>query len=174
MFNKKYRLGLRAIKTAISVMLCMIVAFFLKNSDGFFSSTATVICMQQTTDKSFDAGVHRLLGTVTGGVLGYIALVLLENFKGMQSIINIVLAPLFVLFMIYLSNTMNYKASTQIGCVVLLSLISNQERSFSDAFFHMIERILDTSMGIVIAVLVNKLVFSYKKLDPKSEPKAKD
>jgi uncharacterized membrane protein YgaE (UPF0421/DUF939 family) len=142
-------------------MLCLAISFVLGRPDGFFSSTAAIICMQQTTDKTFDTGIHRLLGTAVGGTLGYISLIILQNFTDTQNVINVFLAPFLILFMIYFSNVINHKASAQIGCIVLLGLLVDRDRSSLDAFFRVINRILDTSMGIVIAVLINKFVFPF-------------
>lgn len=143
-------------------MLCLFFCFLLKREDGFFASIASVICMQQTPDESFNIGKHRFLGTLTGGILGYFSFVFLQNFGIYSNIINIIFTPLIILFMIYFLNIVNKKSSSQIGCVVLLSLLANKDRNISGAHFYVINRVLDTCMGIVIAVLVNKLIFPLK------------
>ena len=50
--NLGYKLGLRAIKTAISVFLCLLIAYILNRTDTLFASIAAIICLQPTYNKT--------------------------------------------------------------------------------------------------------------------------
>lgn len=164
--NKKYRLGLRAIKTSIAVLICILLSIILKRSDMFFSSIATVICMRQTYPETYDAGVGRLIGTLLGGFVGLTALSIcriIPNSFYFKHYISSLLAPIFILAVVYICNTINCKASVQIACIVLLSVIlSHSNSAYSNTLFYVINRVFDTSMGIFVAMFVNKFLFRKK------------
>ena len=66
------RIGLRNIKTAISVCICLI----LFSKDPFFAAIASIMCMQDTVEHSLKIATNRVVGTLLGGLLGLIFLYL--------------------------------------------------------------------------------------------------
>jgi uncharacterized membrane protein YgaE (UPF0421/DUF939 family) len=170
--NNRYKPGLRAVKTALAVFICLLVSFLLKRPDGFFASISAVICMRQTHNKTFDTGSNRLIGTIIGGAVGYIVMVFLQNTETTdKAFVNMLLGPCCVLFIIYLCNLIDHKTSVEISCIVMLSIIAHRERVCADswqALFYVVYRILDTSLGIVVAMLVNRWIFPFKE-PPKQE-----
>lgn len=158
--NGGYKIGFRAIKTAIAVFLCLVISFLLKKEDAFFSSIAAIICMQQTNDETFKAGLHRLVGTTLGGIIGYVVLEIISSLPVYYDVLNIFLIPACVLLVIYLCNAINKKSSVGIGCIVLVSILSDLDRSTQDTLLYVINRVIDTSIGIVIAMLVNRFLFT--------------
>lgn len=157
--NTKYRLGLRAAKTSIAVLICVLLSILLRRADMFFSSIATIICMRQTYDETYDAGIRRLIGTVIGGVIGLIVLLISQNLPYKHYVTSI-LSPIFILAVIYVCNVIDFKGSVEIGCIVLLSVImSHSDLAYSNTFLYVVNRVLDTSMGIVVAMFVNKFFF---------------
>ena len=56
--NLGYKLGLRAIKTAISVFLCLLIAYILNRTDTLFASIAAIICLQPTYNKTFSSKIN--------------------------------------------------------------------------------------------------------------------
>ena len=158
----EYRLGLRAAKTAIAVFLCLLLSMLLNRSDQLFSSIAAIICMQKTYGESFEEGLHRLIGTVLGGVVGYIAIILTQFFS-YKEIINMFLSPLCILIVIYICNVIKKTDSVVIGCIVVLSVITPMDLTISDKLMYVSDRVLDTSAGIIIAMLVNRYIFPCKE-----------
>lgn len=165
----KYRLGLRAIKTAIAVFFCLLVAIIFNRTDTLFGSIAAIMCMQQTYDQTYNQGLHRLVGTLVGGVVGYAVLQAVIHLPN-RDLINLVMAPLCILVVIYLCNVLKKKGSVGIGCIVLLSVLVPSEFTVTDALFYVINRVIDTSIGIVIAMAVNKFVFPIKSNPESPEP----
>ena len=164
--NLNYKIGLRVIKTVVAVFVCLILTFFLgRDSDcSFFASVGAIICLQRDKVKSFDTGFHRLLGTIIGGAFGYISLEVVRIFvknENTERLVYIFLIPLFVLILIYFFNLLNHKSSAQISCIVLISLLLGA-KTRDNAFWYVLNRVLDTGLGVVVAVLVNTFVFSRK------------
>ncbi len=156
--NKKYKLGLRAIKTAISVFLCLLIAFIFNRTDTLFASIAAIICLQPTYNETFNSGLQRLVGTLIGGVVGY--LILLAIYKlPFKEITTLFVAPIAILTVIYICNVINQPSSVSISCIVVLSVVMWPNGNISDSFLYVVNRVLDTSMGIVVAMLVNRFTF---------------
>lgn len=156
--NKNYKLGLRAIKTAISVFLCLLIAFIFNRTDTLFASIAAIICLQPTYNETFNSGLQRLVGTLIGGVVGY--LILLAIYKlPFKEITTLFVAPIAILTVIYICNVINQPSSVSISCIVVLSVVMWPNGNISDSFLYVVNRVLDTSMGIVVAMLVNRFTF---------------
>lgn len=154
----EYRLGLRAVKTAIAVFLCLLLSLLLNRSDQLFSSIAAIICMQKTYGETFKEGLHRLIGTILGGIVGYIAIILTQFFN-YKEIINMFLSPICILIVIYICNVIKKTDSVVIGCIVVLSVITPMDLTITDKLMYVSDRVLDTSAGIIIAMFVNRYIF---------------
>ncbi len=164
-FNKNYRLGLRATKTAIAVAICALVATFLHHEDIFCACIAAVICMEQTYEQTFDTGLHRFIGTIIGGTYGYLAL---ESIRSLPYCdwLRILVLPLGILAVVYTCNLINRKSAVSIGCVVIIVILSRSGASASAncTLTYVIQRICDTILGIVVAMAINKFTFKKAKL----------
>ena len=51
---------------------------------------------------------------------------------------------------------MNKQSSVVIGCIVLVSIIAMPEKNVDGTLFYVINRVIDTSIGIVVAMFVNR------------------
>ena len=160
--NRQYRLGLRAFKSAISVWLCLLIAIIFNRPQPLLSSIAAIICMQPTYNATYKTGLHRLIGTSVGGVIGLIVLMLVKfiPYKDYLQYFNLILAPICILVVIYICNVINHKSSVVIGCIVVLSvLVEWSDSAYSNTFMYVVNRVLDTSIGVIIAMIVNKFLF---------------
>ncbi len=162
---QRYRLGLRALKSAIAVFLCLLIGMLLKRSELLLASIAALICMQPTYDETYKMGLYRLIGTSIGGAVGLCVLLIVKLLPCKEYInyISLILAPFCVLTVIYICNVINHKSSIVIGCIVTLSVIVQwSDSTYSNTSMYVINRVLDTSMGVVIAMLVNRFLFRKK------------
>lgn len=159
--NKEYKIGLRAIKTAIAVFFCAIISSFLHHEDIFCSSIAAVICMEQTYTKTIETGINRFIGTLVGGTVGYVALEL-SLLVPYHEIARTFVLPFCILIVVYICNMVNRKGSVSIGCVVLLVILSRLGQDTASVFLYVVERVTDTIIGIIIATIVNRFLFVKK------------
>ena len=169
--NTHYKLGLRAIKTAIAVSVCLFISVAFNRDAYFLSAFAAIICMQQTYDETFTAGLDRLFGTIVGGLIGYLLLQCSVLISWYSNWWNILFAPLCLLLIIYICNTFNQQPSVSIACIVMLCIISQPDDNISDVLMYAVNRVIDTSIGVIIAMLINR--FFYPK-DKKSINKESD
>ena len=68
------KIGMRNIKTAFSVFICIALFNLFKRDNAFYACIAAVICMKDTYENSLSIGINRLLGTFLGGLLGIITI----------------------------------------------------------------------------------------------------
>ncbi|GAB6168639.1 hypothetical protein JCM1393_10990 [Clostridium carnis] len=142
------RIGLRNIKTAISVFLCLL----LFPKDPFYAAIASVICMQPTVENTLKAGVNRLIGTLLGGTVGVIMLFLFRYLE--ISFLLPLFAGLGISLVIYSCNVVNKPAASSIASIVLVAIMVAP--ATSNPLMYATRRTIETAFGVVIAILVNK------------------
>lgn len=152
---KAKRIGMRNIKTALSVALCVALSQFLNRQDIFYAAIAAVMAMQSSVSDSFKAGKNRMLGTMVGALIGLIfALIHPEN---------VLLCGIGIVLIIYICDLLDWNKSITISCTVFLVIMLNL-KGRSPVSYSM-SRIIDTFIGIAIAVLVNYYISPPKHLD---------
>lgn len=158
------KLGMRNIKTAISVVLCIFVLQLLE-MDPFFACIAAVVTMQTTVDVSFRAGMERMVGTLVGAGMGIVVAVYAPD--------NIYLIGLGIIIIIYVSNLIHQQNAASLACIVFLAIMLTL--TYENPLQHAYKRIIETFIGIVIAVLVNSVFFPLKEPQPQADcPKTQD
>lgn len=149
----KWIIGLRNVKTGIAICICVIVAALLRLEYPFYAAIATIISMENSITNSFMAGKQRMMGTLVGAIVGSSVAFIDPG--------NAYLCALGVILVIYICNLLNWNKSVSIGCIVFLAIMLNLKDGESP-FFYGFNRLTDTLIGIVIAVIVNYLVFPPK------------
>lgn len=157
-------IGWRIIKTGIAVALCIWVAQTLKFEYPFYSAIAAVIAMQATIEDSLKAGIHRMQGTIVGALTGFLfALVMVHNpwWTGLGLIVTLSIL-----------KYMKWHEAMNIAGIVFIAISVNLTGKPLD---YAVNRIVDTTLGIVVAYLVNRLVVPprYHKETEKSFQKAR-
>ncbi|HBG1230976.1 TPA: FUSC family protein [Clostridioides difficile] len=143
---KLQKMGMRTIKTGISVTLCMILGDYLVEN-MFYSLVACIISVQDTVKGSLKTGINRVEGTILGGIIGFIFAIIKAG--------DPFLCGLGVMCSIYLCNLFKIK-SVVVACVTFLAIhlgVGN-----SDPVYYSLHRVLDTSVGVLFGVLVNYYV----------------
>ncbi len=147
----KLTIGMRYIKTAIAVTLCILISNALHSEYPFFAAIAAVISMENTVTNSFITGRNRVMGTLVGAGIGLMfALVLPEN---------ALMCGLGVMVIIYACNTMKWNNSISIATIVFLAIMMNLNGQ--NPWVYSLNRIADTLLGIIVALVVNYLFFPY-------------
>lgn len=145
------KLGWRIVKTGVAVGLCIFIAQLLHLEYPFYSAIATVIALQATMADSFKQGLNRLKGTFIGAVFGYLfALVAVNNplWTGLGIIVTFAVL-----------NYMRWKEAMQIASVLFIAITLN---IMGEPLNYAINRFIDTALGILVAFLVNWLIFPPK------------
>lgn len=166
MNNFKFpKIGLRNIKTALAVFICMILfPLISKDSNPFYACIAAVICMKDTVPSTFKIGVDRILGTVMGGLLGVVCIFIIEKFPYLSSF-NAILTAIGIIILIYICTCINKPGSVTISCIVLIGIMVNHIGP--ESYAYAVGRSIDTTIGILVAFLVNKYINPPKEKEDK-------
>ena len=141
------KIGMRNIKTAISVFLCVIILRAFHNTSPFYACIAAVITMQSAVQDSFTTGKNRMVGTIIGAIWGLIFALISPS--------NIFLTGIGIIFVIYSLNILNRKKSISIACIVFIAIMTNLKDA--TPLIYSLSRVLETFLGIFVSVLVNYL-----------------
>jgi uncharacterized membrane protein YgaE (UPF0421/DUF939 family) len=141
-------IGFRNIKTAIAVLICMAVLRTFKDYSPFYACIAAVITMQNSMDNSIKAGLNRMIGTLIGALVGGVFASIYGE--------NLIITSLGIVIVIYLTNLFKRSGSTSIACIVYLAIMVNIKDT--TPLNYTIFRVLETFLGIIVAVCVNLLI----------------
>ncbi|MEJ8554755.1 FUSC family protein [Tepidibacter sp. Z1-5] len=142
------RVGMRNIKTAIAVSLSVAISRFFNMEYPFYAAIAAIISMQTTIGESFKVGRNRMLGTILGAMVGVIFYFINSN--------SIIAIGIGIMVVIYMCNLFRWNKSVSIAGIVFCVIMTNLDGR--DPIFYALNRILDTFIGIIIAVLVNYFI----------------
>ncbi|MDL2225281.1 aromatic acid exporter family protein [Eubacteriales bacterium OttesenSCG-928-M02] len=156
MEKSKWRMpiGMRNIKTAITVLLLLLLYQIIGRDGVVLACISAIICMQDSLEGSFLSGFNRLFGTAFGALVGMLFNYILLLFP--YGWVTTLLAAVGIVLIIYLCNIMDRNGSITIGCVVFLTIVLQQ--NVTDPFSYSINRFLDTFIGITLSVLINNLI----------------
>lgn len=151
--------GLRNIKTALSVFFCILLFQVIDRPNPLFACSAAIICMRETVHYSYKKGIDRLIGTLLGGFVGLLFL-LIKNQIGFLNI-DAVIAGVGVFIVIYLCNLFNKSSVSVISSIVVLAIVIGA--GSKSPFLYAFGRTLDTLIGVIVALLVNRYVYPQKE-----------
>ena len=152
------KIGLRTIKSGIAVFLCLL----LLPNEPFFACLTAVICLQDTVYNSINMGINRGAGTIIGATFGLLFLFLfrslelhIPNHYLSKLIIYLIIASGIIL-MIYICVFIKRPGAINITCIAFLGVTT--AHAYSDPLYYATNRIIETLLGIIISILVNKLI----------------
>lgn len=159
-FRKLPRIGMRNVKTAIAVLLCILILHPFQMESPFYACIAAVITMQNTVEDSYETGINRIIGTLIGAVIGLILCYISPQ--------NSLLIFIGAVLVVYAANLLDKKGCTSIALIVFLAIMLN----IADAppFYYSTMRVIETILGILVSVLVNTFMFNPQR-KKKSENK---
>lgn len=154
--------GMRNIKTAVSVFICLIIYRFLGKPYPIYACIAAVICTKDTIWNSYSASRSRLIGTVMGGIIGGLFLKLVQEIYFFLSFE--IITVLGIIILIYIMNLIKEKDSAALACVVYILLMINFQYNWEmkAPFKYAFERTIETALGVTVSLIINRYVFQYK------------
>lgn len=151
-------IGLRTIKTAVAVALCLLLyTLLIPNSPylgPFYACIAAVISLQPTTEKTKLIAKNRVIGTMIGGFYSailYSLFILIDI-----DLLNFVFVFIGVIITIITCNKFGYASGISTGCIVLIGAFTLDFPT--SPLLHALFRTIDTSIGVVIAYYINLLL----------------
>ena len=152
-----FHIGMRNIKTAIAATLVALVYLPIQRNPTF-ACIGAVFGMGNSMGNSWLNGGNRLFGTIFGGLIGMALFSLYIRFYPEAGFHPLMLLLLFigVILLILVSLIFNWPGAIQPGGVMLCILLFNQP---VDSYVpYSLNRIFDTGVGVLFAMLVNLLL----------------
>lgn len=145
----RLKIGKRSIKTAIAIFLSVLISRIFRLEYPFFTAIAVIFSMENSIASSYKAGLNRLLGTLVGAFVGVIFVSIQPG--------SAVLSGIGMLVLIFICNVFKWDRAVSIAGVVFMSIMLNLNNK--NPLQYSFNRVLDTLIGIMIAVAVNYLIF---------------
>ena len=158
-----YRPGYRALKTIIAVFFCLLLGFLTQRPTALYAVIAAILCIQPTYDKSKKIGLHRIIGTVMGSIFSFITLELAAVIPEYNTFWFVFVFPLLMLALIFVCNVLRIKDSVAPSCVIFSVIVFLHAGSTVDTLPYVFERMMETIVGVLIALPVNRFFFNPKK-----------
>lgn len=136
-------IGMRTIKTGIAVTLCCILTRFAVDN-MFYCATACVVTMQDTIKTSFKMGSQRVLGTLIGGLVGFLLVLI--------SPANPILCGIGIMIVIKFCEVLKL-SSLVVSSVTFFSLYLGYINSAP--LVYSVQRVIDTSVGVIMGLIIN-------------------
>lgn len=145
--------GMRTLKTSLAIFVALIVSDIFKLQYPFFTVIAIIVVMQNTINETYQMGINRILGTALGGLAGilYIGFIASDYW-----ILDRIMIGVITLFIILILIKMKATKAISISLIVFLSICINDIKQ--GAVFYAFLRMIDTMVGIIIALVINAFV----------------
>ena len=152
MKRKKLHIGLRTVKTAVAIIIAMILVepYGATSSRLIFAMLGAMAAVQPTFRESLETCVSQTVGVIVGIAVGIILLALPTG--PLSSVL------IGVIFIIALYNVFYPSASPSLPCFILVMTCTDASLS---PVTYALGRIWDTAIGLGVGMLINMLVFPY-------------
>lgn len=158
------KIGLRTIKTAIAVFLCLA----LLPNEPFFACLTSVFCIQDTVENSVKIGKNRGIGTLVGALIGlgvmfaFKAITYNIDSQFIKKLIIYLFIALGIILVIYSNNVfLKMPGAINITCIAFLAVTTTH--AFGDPIYYAVNRTVETLCGIIIGIVVNITINPPKK-----------
>ncbi|MDD4850237.1 MAG: aromatic acid exporter family protein [Gemmiger sp.] len=153
------KIGGRIVKTVTAVFLCFLIDTIRTSGVPFYAAIAAILCIQRNPKDSFQQAENREIATVIGGLWGmgfliferYVYAIPVEFLR--YAVLSLMLIPI-----IQSSLWLHQEKGTFLMCVVFLCIAVTHKGDENPVIFGL-SRIADTTIGIVVALIVNTLPF---------------
>ncbi|MDT2829046.1 aromatic acid exporter family protein [Enterococcus viikkiensis] len=151
----RFRLGMRTIKTALAVMLCILLFYLTDRGSPLIAALAAVFSLRQDLTTSISFGRSRVLGNSLGGLFAMIFYYIQSFFKN-DFYVELFLLPFFVILVIVLSDGINNNSGiiSAIATMLLIAFSIPQ----GESILYALNRVLDTFIGTIIAISLNGVI----------------
>lgn len=157
-------IGMRTIKTGLTVGLAALVARLINRGDPFVLVFTALVALESTVSLSLETGLRRMTATVVGALA---AIVLLQTHFPLE-----IQLSLAVMLLILVTNQLGLKGTVGIAGTVTILIVLYGSAGDSPITIALI-RLRDTFLGMAISALVNLTVFPprpMKQLIGEEEP----
>lgn len=154
LLRKQNLFGLRVVKTAIAVTVSILLVRLIGTQElsVYYGAFGALIAMETTVSRALKQGATQLVGVLAGSVFGYLSVLLFPGTTPAW------IVGLGVLLLISLCNRFRLSFTASLSCIIFLSACLTPT---DDILRDSLLRLRDTSVGVVVALVINVLVRPY-------------
>ncbi|NLX63422.1 MAG: hypothetical protein GX022_01375 [Clostridiaceae bacterium] len=158
--KRRFKIGLRTIKTVIAVFICCVIDYFM-GVVPIQSTIAAILCIKADRKETVQTAVTRIIGTLLGGAAGVLVLFFFLN-SGIKyySLLFYSILCVLIIPIIYIPVKLGLPDATALTCITYLVVVMGYTGEITPMQMA-VERILDTLLGVIVAVPLN-IVFPYR------------
>ena len=156
------KVGMRMVKTSVAVALCFLIARIAGTREPpIFSTIAAIICMQSYVENSIEVSFNRVIGTGIGAIFGLLVVCLTQLLPVDIIFLGDIILAIAVIPVIYTTVLLKKTGAAALAGVVLLSIGTTSVDV--SPLFHVMNRSVETLIGIVVSLGVNMVHFPRRK-----------
>ncbi len=152
MKQKRFHIGLRTIKTAVAVVVAMLLvnSYGATTSKLVFATLGAIAVMEPTFKDSVRSCLTQIVGLTFGAAVGVLFMLTPVNY--------LVATGIGIVLVITAYNIFNIKFSPALPCLMVVVMCTTPE---IEPFAYALGRLWDTAIGLGIGLLINALIFPY-------------
>lgn len=149
---KKLHIGLRTIKTAVAVIIAMIIvdAYGTTDSRLIFAMLGAMAAVEPTFKASIESCLTQIVGVIFGALAGVVLQLL--------PIPGLAAAGIGIVLVITLYNVLGIRFAPGLPCLIVVTICMTPD---IHPFLYALGRIWDTAIGLAVGMVINTLVFPY-------------
>lgn len=151
-----FKIGMRTTKTLLAVGIVLTLFELLHRQPAVLAALSAVHAMQQDHETSLTFGKRRIFGNTTGVIIATIIAEIGLSFGWDHSLFRIIGGVMGVLAIIIVCNALDMTNSVLNSTATFFVVLLNTPSSH--LFNYGFNRILDTLIGALIAIAVNRLL----------------
>lgn len=150
--SSKLKIGMRTAKTGLAVFIILLLFEVLGWEGSQIAALTAVFSLREDLDKSWSFGLSRVVGNTIGGLMALIYF-LCVGLLGQHYLVTLLTIPVLTMCTIVLNVAINNNngivGSAAAFMIIALSIPTG------NAFSYAIIRVLQTFLGVFVAILVN-------------------
>lgn len=148
----RFRIGLRTIKTALAVIISMVIVYFYGTTDSrlIFAMLGAMAAVQPSFKESLESCLTQIVGVMIGALIGIIFLALPLH--------PLAISGFGIIVVITLYNKFHITYSPTLACLIVVILCITPDIVPLEYAFG---RIWDSAIGLAVGMIINTAVFPY-------------
>ncbi|MBP1047004.1 FUSC family protein [Enterococcus sp. BWM-S5] len=150
-----FKIGLRTIKTGISVFLCILISLLFHREMYVVSAITAVFTLREDMINTLTFGKHRVAGNTIGALTSVVVIFIFELF-GDSDMVQLLAIPLTIVVMIAVLVRFNFQEGVVGATATLLTIVFMIPEDSS--YVYALNRVVDSFIGMGVAIGVNYLL----------------
>ena len=146
------RIGLRTIKTALAVIIAMVIVYFYGTTDSrlIFAMLGAMAAVQPSFKESLESCLTQIFGVIIGAIICVLLMTL--------QIHPLAICGNGIMMDITLDNFFRIRYSPSLACLIVVILAITPD---IEPLVYASGRIWDTAIGLAVGMIINTAVFPY-------------